>query len=64
VIPALPRVPLLVVLRGACEGVEGSARILFKPSAPFYFHSEDLAALGAVAAERLIAVHKFQGDDV
>lgn len=63
-IPALPRVPLLVVVWGGCEGVEGSARILFKPSAPFYFHSEDLAALGAVTAERLVAVHKFQGDDV
>jgi hypothetical protein len=64
VIPALPRVPLLVVLWGACEGVEGSSRILFKPSAPFYLHSEDLAALGAVTAERLIAVHKSRGDDV
>lgn len=63
-IPAFPRVPLLVVLWGACEGVEGSARILFKPSASFYFHSEDLAALGAVTAERLIAVHKFRGGDV
>ncbi len=54
-IPAFPRVPLLVVLWGECEGVAGSSRILFLPSAPYYFHSEDLAALGVVVAERLAA---------
>ncbi len=52
-IPALPRVPLLVVLWPACEDVAGEARVLFRPSAPFYLHTEDLAALGALAAERL-----------
>lgn len=57
VLPAFPRVPLLLVLWTAGEAIKGSARILFKPSAPFYFHSEDLAALGALAAERLIAVN-------
>ncbi|MHB8896538.1 MAG: DUF3786 domain-containing protein, partial [Candidatus Geothermincolia bacterium] len=64
VIPAFPRVPVLVVLWGECEGTEGSARILFKPSAPYYFHSEDLAALGVVLAERLISVHGAACDDV
>ena len=53
-IPVLPRVPLLVVFWPACEEGVGSARVLFMPSAPYYFHSEDLAALGVVAAERLI----------
>lgn len=54
-IPALPRVPVTVVLWEAAEGIEGTARLLFKPSAPYYLHSEDLAALGAVLAERLIS---------
>ena len=56
VLGALPRVPLMVVLWPACEEVGGAARILFKPSAPYYLHTEDLAALGALAAERLIGV--------
>ena len=55
-IPALPRLPLHVILWPECEGVEGAARVLFPPRAPYYLHTEDLAALGAVAAERLIAV--------
>jgi Domain of unknown function (DUF3786) len=54
VIAALPRVPLLVVLWAACEDVGGAARILFRPSAPFYLHTEDLAALGTLTAERLV----------
>jgi hypothetical protein len=61
-LPAFPRVPVLLVLWGACEGEEGSARILFKPTAPFYLHSEDLAALGAVIADWLVAV-KDRGAD-
>jgi hypothetical protein len=64
IIPAFPRVPLLVVLWGACEGVEGSSRILFRPSASYYFHSEDLAALGVVVAESLAALHESVTDDV
>jgi len=55
---------LLVVLWGECEGVEGSSHILFKPSAPFYFHSEDLTALGVVTTERLISLSKTGADDV
>lgn len=54
VITALPRLPLLVVLWPACEGVGGAARILFRPSAPYYLHTEDLAALGTLAADKLI----------
>lgn len=54
VIAALPRVPLLVVLWPACEGVGGTARILFRPSASYYLHTEDLAALGTLTAERLM----------
>lgn len=63
-IPAFTRVPVLVVVWGACEGVEGSSRILFRPSAPYYFHSEDLAALGVVVAERLAAGSRPSSDDV
>jgi hypothetical protein len=54
VIAALPRLPLMVVLWPACEDVGGAVRILFQPSAPYYLHTEDLAALGTLAAERLI----------
>lgn len=54
IMPALPRVPLLVVLWPACEDVGSGARLLFKPSAPYYLHTEDLAALGIVTVERLI----------
>lgn len=61
-LPAFPRVPVLVVVWGACEGVEGSARLLFKPSAPFYFHSEDLAALGVVVADWLVALKDGRAD--
>jgi len=32
VIPALPRLPLMVVLWPACEDVGGAARILFQPA--------------------------------
>lgn len=63
-LPAFPRVPLLVVLWGECEGVAGSSRILFRHNAPYYFHSEDLAALGVVAAERLIAESKALQDKI
>jgi hypothetical protein len=63
-IHAFPRVPLLVVLWGDCEGVAASSRILFRPSAPYYFHSEDLAALGVVVAERLGGPRGGVGDDV
>jgi len=51
---ALPRVPLRVILWPACEEVAGAARILFQPSAPYYLHTEDLAALGILAVDRLI----------
>jgi hypothetical protein len=54
VLPALRRVPLMVILWPACEEVGGAVRMLFRRSAPYYLHSEDLAALGIVAAERLI----------
>jgi hypothetical protein len=54
-LPAYPRMPLMVVLWPSNEEGQGSAKVLFPPSAPYYFHSEDLAALGVVAAERLIA---------
>ena len=58
IIGALPRVSLMVVLWPACEEVGGAARVLFQPSAPYYLHTEDLAALGVVAAERLINLDK------
>jgi hypothetical protein len=60
-IPALPRVPVTVVLWPACEGIGATARILFKPGAPYYFHSEDLAALGVVTAERLTSLYNTRG---
>jgi len=63
-LPAFPRVPVLLVLWGYCEGVEGTSRILFKPTAPFYLHSEDLAALGAVIADWLVAVKDGGADRV
>ena len=63
-LPAFPRMPVLLVLWGACEGVEGSSRILFKPTAPFYLHSEDLAALGDVIADWLVAVKEGRPDRV
>lgn len=53
---ALPRLPVLLVMWAASEEGEGAARVLFKPSAPCYLHSEDLAALGVVLAERLISL--------
>lgn len=56
VVPALPRVPLMVVLWPAGEREEGASRILFKPSAPYYLHTEDLAALGILCAERMIGL--------
>lgn len=56
VFDALPKVPIASVLWEAAEGHPGSAPLLFKPSAPFYLHSEDLAALGVVLAERLVSV--------
>ncbi len=63
VIPALPRLPLNVILWPECEGVEGAARVLFPPRAPYYLHTEDLAALGIVAAERLIAMSAKAGEN-
>jgi hypothetical protein len=62
VINALPRLPLMVVLWPACEELRGEARILFRPSAPYYLHTEDLAALGVVAAERLIRLSEGLDD--
>ncbi len=61
IIDALPRLPLMVVLWPACEDVGGAARILFQPSAPYYLHTEDLAALGVVAVERLIELSEDSG---
>ena len=61
VVPALPRILLLIVFWPGCEDWAGSARILFLPSAPYYYHSEDLAALGVVAAERLIEADERSG---
>ena len=55
-IPVFPRFSLLVVLWAPSEVAGGSARILFPASAPYYLHTEDLAALGVVLAERLIAL--------
>jgi hypothetical protein len=63
-IQAFPRVPLMVILWGECEGVGASVRILFRPSAPYYLHSEDLAALGAVVADRLVLLREHPTDDV
>ena len=63
-LPAFPRLPVLLVLWGSCEGVGGSSRILFKPTAPFYLHSEDLAALGAVIADWLVSVKDGGADRV
>lgn len=54
-LPAYPRLSVLVVLWPSNEEGEGSAKFLFPARAPYYFHSEDLAALGVVLAERLIA---------
>jgi hypothetical protein len=53
VIQALPRVPILVVLWPSTDDIAGAAHILFQPSTPYYLHTEDIAALGIVAAERL-----------
>ena len=55
-IPVFPRLSLLVVLWKPSEVEEGSARILFPPGAPHYLHSEDLAALGVVLAERMVGL--------
>ena len=63
VLPAFPRMPVMAVLWGECEGVGCSARLLFKPSAPFYLHSEDLAVLGAVIANWLISKASASRDD-
>lgn len=54
-LPACPRVTVLLVLWPADEEGAGSAKLLFPPRAPYYFHSEDLAALAVVLAERLVA---------
>ena len=62
VINALPRLPLMLVLWPACEELGGGARILFRPSAPYYLHTEDLAALGVVTAERLMGLSEGPGD--
>jgi len=59
-IPVFPRLSLLVVLWAPSEVEDGSVRILFPPSAPHYLHSEDLAALGVVLAERLVAMDPGQ----
>jgi hypothetical protein len=55
-IPVFPRLSLLVVLWKPSEVEVGSARILFPPSAPHYLHTEDLAALGVVLAERMVVL--------
>ncbi len=61
VLRALPRVPLMVVLWPADDAGGASSRILFPPGAPYYYHSEDLAALGVVAAERIIGADAYRG---
>ncbi|HEY5532652.1 MAG TPA: DUF3786 domain-containing protein [Candidatus Anoxymicrobiaceae bacterium] len=53
VIQALPRVHILVILWPSTDDVAGAANILFQPSIPYYLHTEDIAALGIVTAERL-----------
>jgi hypothetical protein len=55
-IPVFPRLSLLVVLWMHSEVEKGAAKILFPPSAPHYLHTEDLAALGVVLAERMVAL--------
>ena len=55
-IPVFPRLSVLVVFWPPSEVEGGSARILFPPNAPYYLHTEDLAALGVVLAERLVAL--------
>lgn len=52
-IPALPRVTLMLVIWGDTEEMEGSCRVLFKPTAPTYLHTEDLAVLGVLLAQRV-----------
>lgn len=52
-IPALPRVPLLLVLWGDTDEVGGSCSVLFRPTAPTYLHTEDLAVLGVLLAQRV-----------
>jgi hypothetical protein len=59
-IPVFARLSLLVVLWEPSEVEGGTARILFPPSAPFYLHPEDLAALGVVLAERLMELDAAQ----
>jgi len=54
-IPVFPRLSLLVVLWARSEVERGAAKILFPPSAPHYLHTEDLAVLGVVLAERMVA---------
>jgi len=49
-------VTFLVVLWVHSEVERGAAKILFPPSAPHYLHTEDLAALGVVLAERMVAL--------
>lgn len=60
-ITAFPRLNLMTVLWPSTEEGEGAARILFPPSAPYYLHTEDLAALGVVLAKRLISSDPDRG---
>ena len=60
---AFPRLKIMAVLWPSDEEFEGSAKLLFPPGAPYYLHSEDLAALGVVLAERLVALDQDQPPD-
>ena len=54
VIPALPLLPLAVLLHEGDSSLPASANILFNAGAPLHFHTEDLAVLGERFAQRLV----------
>lgn len=56
VVPALPRVPLLIAMWFATDEFPAAAKIYYKPNASYYLHSEDLAVIGVLAVDRLIEI--------
>jgi len=63
-IPALPKVPVVCILRLGDDAVNGSAQVPFDETADRQVNFEDLAAAGEFAAYLLTRAAGFEGGTV
>jgi hypothetical protein len=55
VVSVLPKLPVTIILWRGDEEVPGAASVLFDDTAPRFLHVEDLAAVGTLVADRVVA---------